>query len=892
MQAARHEVHSQQRDAVTTASKAISFLGIACLITCLILCLAGCATLTIPAIDPSGNRIFSSVPTQLTLPQLHGPNGQNIVPNSSFPEPPTPPNCLQGPEKPVATLQNAGPRSTPDRGRCGQMLLTPTRIVAPVGGEVVLIAGVCGEDGYLVSGEPIEWMLAPDSVGEIIEVGDDMKGKRKPVFKKSAKPVVEKLDVDFARGRTSSEAGRITRGSFKPTDDIALKKGQTWVSLTSPTEGLSRVTVLAPDSDVWDRRRQTATIYWVDASWQFPAPQTLRVGEIATLITQVKKAEGFAPAKDWIVKYRLMNEGVGQFLTQTPGGGAGIDQLVDSDAKAVARLGNPSNKPGTAIVSIEIARPAQGSEKMPELPIARGQTMITWSAPLLQLQVTGNDTTMVGQPIEYQVRLSNAGDLAAENVRLTMDMKNPSLQAEYDQQTLPTEQSNLGAVWNIGMIPARQVFEARIRITPSAESDNRIQFNATASPNLAETATVPLLAVKPQVTLKFAPELGMEQVEVGQPTIFKIVATNTGRTTLNAITLLIDTDVGLQHADGGSNVISQTIPYLPPGQSQELGVRFIVRKAGELGARLIAKVGGIQIEERKTFVRGVEATPRQSNMSVLLRTQNGTTQIAPNAEVNVQGLLQNRGQTTLTNIQMLVEYQPSLALTQASQGINHRTQDRQLTWSVPVLEPGKQLAVEMVFRSIAGSPPPSIRITARSAEGMNAQESLNFNQSAGAGNEPPVLPFNPTDNSVLPTPGAGAGLNPSAVGNNPWSLSIIPIDSQVTVGQSARYNISFQNNRPQADQNVRLEFLLPQGAEVLGLSLSDGAPVATQRSDDGRRLLVAPFQSLRSGEVIQLVLGLKHGVPGADVLEIFLQSASDQQGARQQSRISVRPNLQ
>ncbi len=581
MQAARHEVRSDHRDAAFTASMAISSLRsharqsvgslrwlptlcrvwlrtddslslfrsikIVCIVT-LHWFLGGCATLTIPAIDPSGNRIFAPTPTQLTLPH-HGPNGHGLTPNSSVPEPPPPAACHQGPAAATAPAQNVGVRSSDERGRCGQMLLTPTRIVAPVGGEVVLIAGICGEDGYLVSGEPIEWMLAPDSVGEIIEVGDDMKGKRRSAWSKSKKPIVEKLDVDFARGRTSAEAGRITRGSLKPTDDLVLKKGQTWVSLTSPTEGLSRVTVLAPESDVWDRRRQTATIYWVDASWQFPAPQTLRVGQIADLVTQVKCAEGFAPAEGWIVKYRIVNEGAGQFLTTTPGGGVGVDERVNSDAKAIARLGNPSNKPGTAIVSIEVARPAQGSEKMPELPIARGQTMVTWSAPLLDLKVTAsNETTMVGEPVEYRISLANAGDLAAENVRLTMDTKNPGLKAEFDQRAMPTEQSNLGAVWNIGIIPARQVFDANVRITPTAESDNRILFSATASPDLSVTAPLTLLAVKPNVELKFAPMPGMEQVEVGQPAIFQVIATNTGKTTLNGLSLVIDSDAGLHHA--------------------------------------------------------------------------------------------------------------------------------------------------------------------------------------------------------------------------------------------------------------------------------------------------------------------------------------------------------
>ncbi len=852
----------------------------------------GCATLTIPAIDPSGNRIFAPAPTQLTLPQLHGPNGSNIFPNASFPEPQAPAACLQGPAAPPAALaKNVGIRSSDERGRCGQMLLTPTRIVAPVGGEVVLIAGVCGEDGYLVSGEPIEWMLAPDSVGEIIEVGDDMKGKRPSRWSKSTKPVVEKLDVDFARGRTSAEAGRITRGSLKPTDDLVIKKGQTWVSLTSPTEGLSRVTVLAPDSDVWDRRRQTATIYWVDATWQFPAPQTLRVGEVAQLVTRVTKAEGFKAADGWIVKYRILNEGVGQFLTQTPGGGGGVDTRVNPDAKAIANLGNPSNKPGTAILSIDVVKPETSTDNMPELPIARGQTMITWSAPLLQLQVTGNDTTMVGQSVEYRISLANAGDLAAENVRLTMNLGNPGLQADYDTRALPTEKTTVGAVWNIGIIPARQVFDALVRITPTAESDNRIEFEAIASPRISERASRPLLAVKPQLDLKFAPMPGMERVEIGQQAIFKVVVMNTGRNTLNNLSLLIDTDAGLQHAEAGSNKISQEIPYLPPGQPREIDVRFIVRKAGELSARLVAQLGGLPIADRKVFVTGIEATPRQSNLTVLLRPRSGSTQLAANTEVGVSGIIQNRGQTLLTNIQMLIEYESSLAVTNASPGINHLAQSRQLTWSIPSLEPGNQLQVEMIFRSIATSPPPVVRITARSDGGINAQEMLTFNQGSGPAGEPPILPTTPSGTNVLPPLGNNAGGNASAALNNAWSLLIQPIDSQINAGQRARYSVSFQNNKQQADQNVALAFQIPQGVQVISSVGADGNPIPNARSQDGSILQLEPLKSLRAGERVNMILELQHDVTGAQILEASLTSASDPQGVRQQARISVLPNI-
>ncbi len=91
-------------------------------------------------------------------------------------------------------------------------------------------------------------------------MGDDLKGR--PLKQWHTKVKVEKRDVDYAKGRTSSKETTITRGTECKDDDLILKKGQTWISLSSPTEGVSRVTALAPDSEIWDRRRQTATIYW------------------------------------------------------------------------------------------------------------------------------------------------------------------------------------------------------------------------------------------------------------------------------------------------------------------------------------------------------------------------------------------------------------------------------------------------------------------------------------------------------------------------------------------------------------------------------------------------------------------------------------------------------
>jgi len=93
----------------------------------------GCANCRFPQIDPSGERLF-----------VDGPAG----PEADF-------------------------RSMPDPNKAPTRVglsLCPRASVAPIGSEVVLIAGVKGPDEYLRTNERIEWMLDPASVGQFIDL--------------------------------------------------------------------------------------------------------------------------------------------------------------------------------------------------------------------------------------------------------------------------------------------------------------------------------------------------------------------------------------------------------------------------------------------------------------------------------------------------------------------------------------------------------------------------------------------------------------------------------------------------------------------------------------------------------------------------------------------------
>ena len=111
--------------------------------------------------------------------------------------------------------------------------MTPSRIIAPVGSEVVVLAGICGGDGYYVLNQPLEWMLSNDSVGQFIEIG----GMHHPTFNQVVPPSAKKVNGQYAHGRTGLKDRMLTRGTPTPADDIHAFKGQAYTSLSSASPG-------------------------------------------------------------------------------------------------------------------------------------------------------------------------------------------------------------------------------------------------------------------------------------------------------------------------------------------------------------------------------------------------------------------------------------------------------------------------------------------------------------------------------------------------------------------------------------------------------------------------------------------------------------------------------
>lgn len=364
-----------------------------------VIVLSGCSSL--PRIDPSGRRLLiwpdptpqpgvaaapalPSLPSLPALPSLPDLGNVTVPPVFAGPAPIVPPPAPMG-QALVQTVQ-----SPVDE----KLSITPGRLLAPVGSEVILKAGVCSKEGYLRTNRRIEWMLGQQGTGQFVTVGEqgEMDIFRLPWQRPN------KQDNSYAVGYTTPFHVCLRRGNQDATDDVQVERGEAWISLTSATEGVSYVTASAPETANWDARRASATIYWVDAQWRLPQPISLQPGQTGSLTTTVTRQSDGAPITGWVVRYEVLSGETARLGYES---GQTAEAKTDAQGRATMQITPTDDQPGNAQVRVTVIRPATSTPMpSPRLEVGGGDVAVSWSP----------SAVIVGPPIDGGVTPSSPTD--------------------------------------------------------------------------------------------------------------------------------------------------------------------------------------------------------------------------------------------------------------------------------------------------------------------------------------------------------------------------------------------------------------------------------------------------------------------------------------------------
>lgn len=362
----------------------------------------GCAGL--PRIDPSGRRFLiwpnadtaaNSAPSLPSLPSLGNVPVPPVFAGQTTVQPPEPANS------PFVTAPPATVGGTPVAvpaipGQIRQQVaspvtetlkITPTRLLAPVGSEVILKAGVCAPNGYLRTNRRIEWMVGQQGTGQFVTVGEqgEMDVLRFPWQRPN------KFDNSYAVGYTTPFHVCLRRGTEDASDDVQVERGEAWITLTSASEGVSYITASAPESTNWDARRAVATVYWVDAQWRLPPPQSLQPGQTGTLTTTVTRQTDGAPVAGWLVRYEVLRGETARLGYES---GQASEVTTDAQGRANLQISPTDDMPGSAQVRVTVIRPAMSAPMpSPRLEVGGGETTVTWSpAAIIPVLPPAGDT--------------------------------------------------------------------------------------------------------------------------------------------------------------------------------------------------------------------------------------------------------------------------------------------------------------------------------------------------------------------------------------------------------------------------------------------------------------------------------------------------------------------
>jgi len=186
----------------------------------------------------------------------------------------------------------------------------------------------------------------------------------------------------------------LNRGIPTREGDKYVRRGQGWVSLTSPLEGTSYVNVVVPEVYNWDARRKTATVHWVDAVPQYPPPAINPAGTKHVFTTTVTRSSNQSPCENWIVHYEIVDGPPAGFFAHVCHVGRGPH---NPPVRRASKIVEKQPASGVNRIAIQVIRPADapgaGGQRR---GVGNGTTTKTWSAPDLAVHVLGPATANIG----------------------------------------------------------------------------------------------------------------------------------------------------------------------------------------------------------------------------------------------------------------------------------------------------------------------------------------------------------------------------------------------------------------------------------------------------------------------------------------------------------------
>ncbi|HAN97487.1 MAG TPA: hypothetical protein DCQ98_08680 [Planctomycetaceae bacterium] len=851
--------------------------------------LAGCGNLRLPAIDPSGERFLLPAPAYTTLAEAEADRSSGVFPQPAFTQPPVPPPC----DGLLGNPTGAGLAGRLRPAKLGELQVVPTQVVAPVSSEVIIVGGICGTNGRYVPGKTLEWVLSQESVGNFVQAGRGPYGTLQQLIH----PTNGKRSANFIKTTAARNAQVIDRGTPSTLDDVPVSAGQGWVTITSPSEGTSRVTVWSPDAEGWDKRRKTTTIHWLDAAWSLPPCAVALSGSLHPLTVSVRRESDGEPVPGWRVEYEVLPGSVPAGLVTGTGQLATKEAvLTDENGNATLMIRQPNDLlgPGTSQVKIDLIRPENLAGTRERLRVASTVSTITWSAPALTIRAEGPSSSGRGGEFAYVVDVTNPGDLPAENVQLAIGR--PDAIEILSSQPSPT-QFGANWIWNLARLEPHSTTRVEVVVRAVGRGKIKTCFTVAASnvPSQAEACVETDIAV---TCLNFAFLNEPRDVRVGETADYRFRITNDCDQPLTGIQVEADFDAGLSFGNQPTPIGLPPFDLLP-GQSEEVALPLVVLAPGNQCLRVAVSADGGHTVRAQSCLDAREV-PRAMLDVEIRGPQQLTRGIVAPYEVRVI----NPGNVPVTGARMVARFSNELKVVGSNPA--GRFEPEAFVIDLAPLDPQTSTIISLdlegttpetaVFEVVAEGigaidrDPVASPLRPFSIEIMPARGDI-VDEFPGRIVPPgePIAPAVPNPGPTTPPAGPGAGNlgnPPTTAGNGRLELALTELVDPVDRGGETFVIVTLRNVGQGADSEIEVTLGLPAGLQFVQADQGTLNFAQDPRFPD---LLRATRREMRPGDVLTARIQLRAIAAGDQVIQAAAASTGSVDPIAASTAITVNP---
>ena len=572
---------------------------------------------------------------------------------------------------------------------CGSIEISPIESTSLAKSYALLVATVRDPKGNPVSGKRVEWIVASEQggVGDIVRVDEsglflaDRGNKWTNTF---AETYTNQFDHDLqkAKGGGPDIDTLLGKGSGRSK----ILKGQTWIVVTSPVGGVTRVGAYAPGIRDTTRQRAYATINWFDARAEFPELTGIcKAGSSYRLTCAVKRISDGEPLKGYPVRWSVLESGPdAHFL---PGKKPSVVVETDNLGISEVTLTQPKAAVGGNTIEVAALFPKTKQTKTSGLWTGRvGSTTVTrdWCLPILKMSLSGADTVHVGDAADYMIQITNSGKVSAETARLTVVLPDGvSFLSSHPGGRVRGQEVQ----WDLETIDAGAQRSIAFAVKMNKEGNGVFRSGLKCKEDVGADASLGVKMVMPHVTIS---KTGPASLLRGTLATYKVTVKNAGTAPAMNVVVTENVPPGFKPKEETQQRVWR-IPSLGPGKSDEREYTYVAEVEGK-STHSSTVTADRDIKEEAKVVTIVTAPQ-------LGLTLTGPERRYVNQKLRYQILVTNTGTAAASHLVITNKVPSGFRFLEAGVNGTYDQASNTITWNVLGVPAGERTSVNAIVKA-------------------------------------------------------------------------------------------------------------------------------------------------------------------------------------------------